>query len=1344
MSELVRQISKNIQNVPDFTVIVDQGEGNSFTYARFDACARAIAGKLYRLGVRQRDFVTIELPRNKEYIAAMYAVWLIGAAFAPLSPSYPAERLEFIRADCGAKAVINEKFLRGLDRETPFEGMAEAADDDPSLLIYTSGSTGKPKGVLHSHRSISDSVVRYHNFANPPEGCRAALGAPFTCVASVQGVFAPLYGRMAAYLMPYEAMRDPVLLADFIEENQIYRTFISPKMLKVFQPKGDSLKIVYTGSERVSNTCSDAFDIYVMYGQTESASAVLGFRVDKPYDNTPIGKPIGDEKAYVLDEQGRIAEEGELCLAGHFATGYLNLPEQTAATFVDNPFAGSDGYPRLLRTGDIVRRAGDGNLIFLNRRDWMVKINGQRVEPGEIETVIKNAEGVSDAAVKDFRNQYGQVYLVAYYVEKAPVAPEELKAAAAEKLPPYMIPAFFVRLDKLPVNANGKLDRGALTAPEAGEFKSEYAAPETDMQRAICAAFERVLEVENVGIDDDFFALGGDSIKCAMIAAECDLYQISTADIFAGKTPRMIERLLIQKASRKQVGKKQVQVRVYPLTPTERGMYLEQKMNPDSTVYNLNIAAIIQGSSLERVKSALNAVFAAHEAFHSFYGEENGLPVRILTERLPAILERSAASREEVIARVDAYATPFDLNADIPVIPTLYSVADGSIILHLAIHHIAFDGGSARIFARELIDGLNGKAVESAGIDLSDLYDDSLSEKYESGLAFYRALFADGVPVNEMPLKGKRPKVHPLSDREIVFEYSSEQLKAIDSADRARTDTEFELIFSAIAMALGKYTASEDVVLGIPTNMRPNGADDVIGMFVNTAPVRIRPRRDAALADYIGSVSEAVRNATYGAYLPFEDVVKEFVKQRDESRNPMFDVSVNFMWNPPAYEKDGLRMEMYAPLQKMSRDVGFVIRKSEKGLRFMVQYSSELFEDRVIENLIGQVRHTLSLLCGRSAGTVREAMALPEAQEAALEAAKAVETAELPEVLLHRLFEKNAAAYGDKTALIARDAVLSYRELNEKANVVAANLMARGVKTGDSVALLLPRQSCFFCSLFGVNKAGAAFIPCDPQYPADRINHIISDSEASFIITTAEHLADYPAEKAIDVEEILAGEPCGNPDLPMTGDELSYMIYTSGSTGKPKGVMLRHRGICNYLTPYAGNTIMRNVRERTTAYLSVTTVSFDMSFKEHTAALCNGKTLVFAAEDEMNDPRALAGLMEKHHIDCVNATPSRLQQYMEYAPFRAGLGNCRRGLPHVPARQAQRMRPGRADPQHLRPDGDHRVLQRGGAQRREGRQHRQAPDQLHGVHRGQVRRSRALRGHRRAVHRRRGRGAGLP
>ena len=617
MHDLISQIQKNVKELPDFTVIVDKGKNNSFTYSQFDAFARKIAGKLSRTGIQRRDFVTIELPRNKEYIAAMYAVWMVGAAFAPLSPAYPAERLAYIRDNCDAKAVINEKFLRGIEAEAPLDEPVMPNLEDPSLLIYTSGSTGKPKGVLHSHASITDSVNRYNEFANAPKGLHVALGAPFTFVASVQGIFSPLCAALRAYLMPYEAMRDPVLLADFIEDNQINRTFISPKMLKVFKQKGNCLKTVSTGSERVSNTYSDEYELYVFYGQTESASAVLAFKIDKPYDNTPIGKPLGNVRTHILDENGNEAEEGELCLAGIFADGYLHLPEQTAKTFVDNPFAEQDGYPKLLRTGDIVRRAEDGNIIYLNRKDWMVKINGQRVEPGEIEAIIKQSDGIHDAAIKDFKNQYGQVYLVAYYVENQPVEPDDLREAIAQKLPPYMIPAFFVKLDKLPVNQNGKLDRSALVPPEAGAFKNDYIAPETDMQKVLCSAFETVLGVENVGVDDDFFALGGDSIKCAMVSEKCGVYKITTADIFSGKTPRMIERLLIQKAGKKERVKKDKKVRVYPLTPSERGMYLEQKLNENSTVYNLNIAAIIKGADMETVKNSLAAVFKAHEAFAS-------------------------------------------------------------------------------------------------------------------------------------------------------------------------------------------------------------------------------------------------------------------------------------------------------------------------------------------------------------------------------------------------------------------------------------------------------------------------------------------------------------------------------------------------------------------------------------------------------------------------------------------------------------------------------------------------------------------------------------------------------
>ncbi|MBE6817967.1 MAG: amino acid adenylation domain-containing protein [Ruminococcaceae bacterium] len=1255
MSKVLESIIRNVKEYPDFCVLTDAGEDNRFTYAQLDAYARKIAAKLVRSGVGARDFVSIELPKSKEFIAAIVATWLVGGAYVPLSPDYPEERLAYIRDDCGAKANINAKFLKGIEGEIPFEGVVAVEEDAPALVIYTSGSTGKPKGVLHPRSSIDDAVERFNAYFNLPRGSAVALGAPFTFIVSVHDIFLPLTACMAGYIVPFETMRDPILLADFIESNQINHTFISPKMLKVFTPRGDSLKSVYTGSERVSNTYSEQFELTVMYGQSECCGT-LAFKVDKPYDNTPIGKPIGDLKAYILDEAGNPADEGELCFSGCFAAEYIHQPEQSAKTFVANPFAAQDGFERMLRTGDICRYGEGENIIYLNRKDWMVKINGQRVEPGEIESVIKNVPGIHDACIKDFQNQYGQVYLVAYYVEKEPVDEEEIKQQLEQKLPHYMIPAFFVKLEALPVNANGKLDRSALQAPEAGTYKTDYVAPETDMQKALCVAFEKVLGVNHIGIEDDFFSLGGDSIKCAMVAAECAIYKITTADIFAGKTPMMIERLLLKKAAQKTIVKKAQTARKYPLTPFERGMYLEQKLNEESTVYNLNIAAIIHGADAPAVKSALEKVFAAHEAFHSFYSEQNGLPVRVLTDKLPQITEKSAATREEVLAQVEAYDTPFNLNSGVPAKVFLYTVEDGSVIAHLAVHHIAFDGGSAQTYIDELGAALRGEDPASGEIDLSDLYDREIDT--ESGKAFYRELFADGVPVNDMPLKGKRPKVHPLADSQIHFDYAGEALAALDKTARRYGVTEFELIFAGIAMVLGKYTASEDVVLGIPTNMRPNGADKVIGMFVNTAPLRVKPVRDMSPAAYLQQIGQSVRHATYGASLPFEDAVAEFVAQRDESRSPLFDVSVNYMWEPVGLEQGGIKLETYTVLQKMSRDINVVIHKSEGSLAFTVQYSSELFDDAVMENFAAQIRHTLSLMAQSGTKTLREALALPPEQAAQMERFSTEATAEVPITLLHKLFENAAAENAEKTALIATDATLTYRELNEQANIVAHNLMERGVKVGDSVALLLPRESCFFKCMFGVNKAGAAFIPCDPQYPADRINHIMSDSEASFVITTADKLADYPAEKGIEVSTILQGDKRSNPDIAMSDEELAYMIYTSGSTGKPKGVMLRHCGICNYLTDHPKNTIMHNIVQRAHTYLSVTTVSFDMSFKEHAASLCSGKTLVFAGEDEMNDPRALAELMNRNAVDCINATSSRIAQYMEYEPFCQALSKC--------------------------------------------------------------------------------------
>ncbi|MBR6046080.1 MAG: amino acid adenylation domain-containing protein [Ruminococcus sp.] len=1255
MSKILSQIQQLVSQYPDRLAVVD-GE-RSYTFSELDTAARRIASLIAGKGVRPGDAVTVELPRCREYIAAMLGAWYAGAAYAPLSVSYPADRLEFIRENCSAKAVIDEKLLRGIELAQPAGAAAELPDTSPALYIYTSGSTGKPKGVRHSFASVDATVERYASLSVNKAPANAAVGVSFAFIAAAMEIFSPLTSGMTAVIVPDSVMKDPVQLADFLYDNDIAQTFISPKMLRVLKPKGSSLRQVLTGSERISDTYSEDFTVTAVYGQSELGIATA-FTIDKEYSNTPIGKPFPGTAAYILGEDGTEADEGELCLAGCFADCYLDLPEQTEKTFVPNPFAERDGFERMVRTGDIVRRGEDGNIIYLNRRDWMVKINGQRVEPGEIEAVIREVPGVREAAVRDHKNSFGQVYLAAYFAGEECVDAGYIKSCIADKLPSYMVPAFFIKLDRLPVNANGKLDRSALEAPEAGAFKAEYAEPVTDMQKALCAAFEKVLGVEQPGIDDDFFALGGDSIRAAAAAAECAAFGIGTSDIFSGRTPRETERIVLGKAAADRISRKAQRETVYPLTPYERGMYLEQKMSPDSTVYLLNLIFTVRGSDTDKITAALKKIFSLHEALHSYYSEKNGLPVRVVTEELPEISVTSAASQDEARSLAESYAEPFDLNGGIPVRPTVYELPDGSAAVHIAVHHIAFDGGSAPVLFEEFTAALRGDELSEPEIDLSDIYEASINADFSGGLDYYRGIFADGVPVTDLPIRSKRPKVHPLSDRELIFDYDAAQVADLDRTAKRFGLTEFELIFSAAAMTAAKYTASEDLVLGIPTNMRPVGAESVIGMFVNTAPVRIKPRRAASLEEFFSETSKAVRSVTYGAALPFEDVAREFVKQRDESRNPMFDISVNYMWMPPEYDDGSLKITFDTPLQKMSRDIGIIIRKTEKGLRFMMQYSSELFDDSIAENFAAQLRHTLALT-GNGAETVRAASQLPEDQQQALERCSREAEAEVEVQLLHKLFEREADAHPVRTALIAVDAQYTYKQLDDLADRVANNLIKLGVEPGGSVAILLPRVSAFFACMFGINKAGAAFIPCDPQYPADRINHIITDSEASFIITTKDKLADYPPEKAIDIDSLLAEGSTERPDIELSSDSLSYMIYTSGSTGKPKGVMLHHKGICNYLMPHPANPHMHFIKEQVENYLSVTTVSFDMSFKEHAAALCNGKTLVFAGDDQMNDPRELAKLMDDFDIDCINATPSRLMQYLEYEPFAKALARCK-------------------------------------------------------------------------------------
>ena len=524
-------------SVPDVTAIVDCNGTRTTSYAALDALSDRAAGKLHQLHCQKGDFVVIRMERSMEYLAAYLGALKAGCAVVPTMPSYPQERIDYICADCNAAALVTEDFFDDIDHYSSFEDLAEGSS--PALMIYTSGSTGKPKGVVHTVAGLCNAVERSRDIFSGLKQVRFAATAPMSFIVHVTENLLVFAAGGTVHLLPDSARASVQALTGYYARHEIDCGFISPQILRLIEDGSLRAKRIFTGSEKLSGVCFSSFELWNLFGQSETGAAVCGFPVDKPYDSTPIGKTFGDAVAVIIDEDGRElpdGETGEICFIDHFGVAYFNQPEQSAKSFVKLP----DGRTQL-HTGDLGYKDENGNVVYLSRKDWMLKINGQRVEPGEIEAVIRKLPHITNTAVKGFEKQNGKILLCAYYTADTEVSGDTVRNALKQELPGYMIPAHFVQLSAFPLNQNGKLDRRALEEPEADR---SFDAPETQTQQMICSAMEKVLGLERIGIREDFFDLGGDSISCAHLLLELQELHLDTAKVYRCRTAELLAQAL--------------------------------------------------------------------------------------------------------------------------------------------------------------------------------------------------------------------------------------------------------------------------------------------------------------------------------------------------------------------------------------------------------------------------------------------------------------------------------------------------------------------------------------------------------------------------------------------------------------------------------------------------------------------------------------------------------------------------------------------------------------------------------------------------------------------------------
>ncbi|QKT08193.1 non-ribosomal peptide synthase/polyketide synthase [Gordonia sp. X0973] len=1324
-------VARQVSRTPDAVALVH--DDRTMTYREFGSRVATLARALIGDGVGPDVAVAVCIPRSVEMMIAIHAVVAAGGQYVPIDADTPAERFEYMVATAGAELVLVSAHTERPEAVRSAAGLsviavdAEAAapDDAPPVTdadrlaplrpghavytIFTSGSTGRPKGVTLPHAAVHNRLRWGLHQLPITSNDLVVLKTPYTFDCSAAEIFAPLMNGTPLLIADADGHLDPVYMADLMAEHGVTMAHFVPSMLAVFLELAgpsrlarlDRLRIISTTGEalppsvaaQVRQTLPQA-ELYNLYGPTEAAIEITYADIHEAHRLTvPIGVPVWNSTAYVLDARLHPVPDGvpgELYVGGvQLARGYAARPDLTAERFVADPFGGDGG--RIYRTGDLVRRNRDGDLEYLGRTDFQVKLRGQRVELGEIEAALTQAPGVVHAAATVATGPDGGEHLVAYLAGgdggAADLDLDAVRASIAGPLPEFMRPTVWMLLDDVPRNSAGKLDRNALPAPtfDAGE----YLAPETATQEAIAATFAEVVGIERVGAADSFFDIGGNSLSATRVVARVGAafgVDLGVRALFDAPTVRELAAVVDAAVASSDAQAPAVPLgpmprpEVLPLSPAQQRMWFINQFDTSSPAYNIPVVFTVDGPlDDEALRAAAADVLVRHEVLRTVYpADATGHPYQLILDAQEALPRLDF----EVVAAPDAssdvaavLAQGFDVGRELPIrFRVIREAADRARVVVVA-HHIAADGESGPVLAADLVVAYRARVAGDApgwaplplqyadyalwqAAVLGDAGDDDSVQARQT--RFWAAELAGSPEVLDLPADRPRPAAGSGASGSVGFAVDGEVRAALDDLGRRHGASMFMVVHAAVATLLARLSGTADITVATPVAGRGLGElDRLVGMFVNTLVLRAEFDPATTAADFLAQIRDRDLAAFDHADLPFEKVVEALDPVRSDSFEPLAQVLLVFVAREqPPITIDDLTLTPVDPgVEAAKYDVTFGIAdRHDEGMRGTLVYAADLFDESTAGWFARALEQILRALAAGGDGVpLGDIALLDDAQRAAVVAASvgpdvAVEPQTLPDALDHAL-----RAHPEAVGFVTDDEQVTNSRFAALVAHHARILMAEhGVGPDTAVAVCMPRGLGMVVAIHAVLAAGGQYVPVDTALPADRADYMFADAGVRVVLVgpgddptpiLGRDIARVDVDPGTAAVTAESGAPIRDDErrAPVRPDNAAYTIFTSGSTGRPKGVTVSQRSVLNRLRwgmatfPFsAADTVILK-----------TPYTFDVSVPELFAPPLAGAAMFIARDGGHADPDYLIGVLESRGITSVHFVPSMLAVFLD-------------------------------------------------------------------------------------------------